>query len=94
MRCLITLETRPCEEPINFQVLLLPIQLSIIQNIRLFALPSNEGLRVGTAEQGNNPAINSGECYRNLLEKLFSAQTLIRDKKNLINYCRVSETVL
>lgn len=59
MRCLITLETRPCEEPINFKVLLLPIQLSIIQNIRLFASPSNEGPRVGTAEQGNDAAINS-----------------------------------
>lgn len=89
MRCLITLETRPCEEPINFKVLLLPIQLSIIQSIRLLALPSNKGPRVGTAEQGNDSDTHSWEYYTNLCCKS-SVQTLRRDKKNLVN-CRISE---
>lgn len=89
MRCLITLETRPCEEPINFKVLLLPIQLSIIQSIRLLALPSNKGPRVGTAEQGNDSDTHSWEYYTNLCCKS-SVQTLRREKKILIN-CRISE---
>lgn len=58
MRCLITLETRPCEDPINFKVLLLPIKLIIIRNIRLFAIPPYKGLTVGTPEQGKAFAIN------------------------------------
>lgn len=58
MRCLITLETRPCEDAINSKVLLLPIKLTIIKNIRLFALPMYKGLTVRTQVQGKHFAIN------------------------------------
>lgn len=64
MRCLITPETRPCEDPINFEVLLLPITLTIIKNIRLFALLMYQGLIVRTPEQGKDFAINLQEKFK------------------------------
>jgi len=66
MRCLITLETRPCEDPINFKVLLLPIKLTIIKNIRLFALPTYKGLTVGTPEQGRELGLTQWRTFKNL----------------------------
>lgn len=58
MSCLITLETRPCEDPINFEVLLLPVKLTIAENTRWFAVRRYKSLIVGTPEQGNDFAIN------------------------------------